>query len=156
MRLWLSLSLTFILLGFQACSQTQWSSFADVDSEGMDPLEVIEFRPEVDNPAREQRYDLILALRYDRESAPDTIWLKLSEESLSWEREREGVIAIPLRNEDGSHSGKGTHNLLRLEKRLRSSFLLPDGYSIAVSAAPGRPVPVSLNNVGVLLKLKIE
>lgn len=143
------LTISFLSLLLVSCNGTRWSQFADIDSRGWQTPELVEFRPERDSLNPDERFDVILCIRYKKNAVSPEACISLEEESLETEPSRV-ALRIPLLSRDGKPLGHGSHNLYETFDTLHRDFRIPDGYSVAVAPLPNHS-PAGIVNVGLIL-----
>lgn len=129
-----------------------YSEFAAFGTEGWDPVYTLDFTPwptdSVVNP--EDRFDLILTLRYSPKNASTQIPLEITEE------DENGVmdthrLTINLRNDKGKFRGSKSVFLYEISDTIRRDFKIPDGYSVSINSLSPISNTLGLRNVGLTL-----
>lgn len=129
-----------------------YSDFMSFGSGGWDPACVLPFSPlpmdSVMDP--DERYDLILTLRYSSIGASSDIPLEITEEDENGVTGTR-VLKVHLRHDNGKPRGRKGICLYEISDTLRGNFKLPDGYMVEIASLSPASNTVSLRNIGLTL-----
>lgn len=129
-----------------------YADFAAFGTEGWDPVCVVPFSPwPVDSVVTpDDRFDLILTLRYSPGEVPMEIPLEITEE------DENGIagtnrISIRLRDKEGKPRGRKGLWLYEISDTLRRGFRIPDGYLVEIASLSPSSHTRGLRNIGLTL-----
>lgn len=129
-----------------------YSDFVSFDEEGWDPICVLPFYPSPIDSVKntDDRFDLILTLRYSPGKATSEIPIEITEE------DENGVMAtkrltIRLRDNNGKPRGRKSICLYEISDTLKRDFKLPEGYLVNITSLSPSSNTRGLYNVGLTL-----
>ncbi|MDE5870117.1 MAG: hypothetical protein K2H18_07775 [Muribaculaceae bacterium] len=154
------LAITIIALTAYGCRRVNnvvWSKYSDLPEEGWDPINVIPFFPwpEDSLTTSDDRYSVLLSVRFSSIDTPTTLHLAVNQESDTGFIHSD-TIAVPLLPPVEKVMGRGAYGVFETVDTIIRGVTLQPGYCVELQSLSAPENTVGIKDIGLVLLLENE
>lgn len=147
--------IALITCGCRRVNNVVWSKYAPLPEEGWDPINVIPFFPwpEDSMNAPDDRYSLLLSVRFSSTDTPSTLHLALNQECDAGMIRRD-TIAVPILAPKEMAMGRGAYGVFETVDTIIRDIKLQPGYCVELQSLSVPENTVGIKDIGLILLLE--